>query len=117
MDKQKDNLYKMWRQLKLKTDAQSVEELSRVENLLAEKANKNYEDVIKAVKKIDSEQGGLCAANLWKLKKKLSPKSQDPPMAMIDEEGNLQTEATKVNEIGLQTIKKRLKNRPMKEEM
>ena len=112
-----DKLYKKWREIKHNTDVKSMKELTEIEELLADKANENYNMVEKLVSALDGEEGGFRAEKLWKLKKKLFPKSKDPPMAMVDKDGNLQTEAEKVNEIGLETIIKRLENRQIKEGM
>ena len=34
-------------------------------------------------------KGGLNPNKLWKLKKRLCPRSKDPPCAMMDKNGNL----------------------------
>ena len=39
----------------------------------------------------EAEDGGFNSGKLWKLKKKLSPKSNEPPTAMEDSEGKLLT--------------------------
>jgi hypothetical protein len=47
----------------------------------------------------------------------LSPNCRDPPTAMKDLNGNLQTSPEEIEKIALHTYKERLKNRPMREDL
>ena len=69
------------------------------------------------VKKIDCEEGGINSGHLWKLKKKLSPKCRDPPTAMMDRQGNLLTSAPAIEALAVDTYKKRLENKKIKDEL
>ena len=51
------------------------------------------------------------------MKKKLCPRSRDPPTAMLDDNGNLVKDEEKVRELAMNAFKKRLENKPMKEGM
>ena len=52
---------------------------------------------------------------MWRLKKKLSPKCRDPPTAMLDQKGNLITSAKAIEALAVETYKKRLENRQIKD--
>ena len=43
------------------------------------------------IKGIRGDEGGYNPRHLWKLKKKLSPKHNEPPVTMKDAEGNILT--------------------------
>ena len=78
-----------WRK---KDDDESREELSKVEEELANKcAEDNYNKIMDEIKGIDCEDGGVNPGKLWNLKRKLCPKNRDPPTAMLDPNGNLIT--------------------------
>ena len=47
----------------------------------------------------------------------LFPNSRDPPTAMLDEKGNLVTSVDEVQKLTVETYRKRLTNRPMKEDL
>ena len=55
------------------------------------------------------------SGRLWKLRKKLCPRSQDPPTAMLDTLGNLVTSPAIIEELAMKTFQDRLKNKPIKE--
>ena len=104
--------------LRNKTDEASKAELEKVEHALAEKcAKSNYDKIMDEIKDIDCEDGGVNIGNLWKLKRKLSPKCRDPPTAMMDGDGNLVTSPHLIESLALETFSRRLKNRPMKKEL
>ena len=113
-DPEAEELFKKWRNLRSKTDQTSKDELKETEIKLANKAEENYKILKEQIGEMDSGEGGIHANKLWKLKKKLYPKANDPPTAMIDDKGNFVTAHEKVNELGLETIVNRLRNRPMK---
>ena len=64
---------------------------------------------------ISCEEGCFNSGKLWNLKKKLCPKVNDPPTALVDERGNIITSDEAIEELTLSTYTKRLENRPIKE--
>ena len=56
-------------------------------------------------------------AHLWKLKKKLCNKSKEPNIAKLDSNGHLITSHDKINDLYVETYKKRLENNQMKSEL
>ena len=69
------------------------------------------------IKDIDCEEGGVHSGKLWSLKRKLCPKTRDPPTAMMDPEGNLITSANAIQNLALNTYKERLRNRKIKDDL
>ena len=87
-----------------------------MEEELANKcADENYEKIKDEVEGIKYDEGGFNSGKLWKLRKKLFPHSRDPPTAMLDQAGNLITDPIQIQNLALETYKKRLENRTMKE--
>ena len=80
-------------------------------------AQSNYEKIKEEIDNINCDEGGFNSGNLWKLKKKLSPKCRDPPTAMLDRAGNLVTSNQAIEELAIDTYKKRLENREMRDEL
>ena len=66
---------------------------------------------------IENEDGGIHPEKLWALRKKLFPKSRDPPTAMINEEGDLVTSLEEIENLSLKTYKNRLRSRQMVPEL
>ena len=116
VDKVKEDLFKKWKHLKSKTDEISKTELKRVEKELADKYAEEYFDKIKKyVGNIDCLDGNLNSGSLWNLKKQLFPQSRDPPTAMLDpRSGQLLTNEEHIQEAALFTYKKRLENKPIR---
>ena len=113
-----NKLFERRKNLKNKDDPKSQLELVKVENKLSEMcAEENLKKIKEEVEGINCETGGVNSGNLWKLKKKLCPKSRDPPTAMKDEDGNLVTSSDKILDIALNAYVKRLEHRPMNEEL
>ena len=93
-------------------DENSKLELEEIEQKLDEKcAEANYNKIKDEISKIKVDEGGIHSGNLWKLKKKLSPRCRDPPTAMLDPSGNLLTSQNAIDDLALKTFKDRLKNR------
>ena len=116
-NKELDYLFKKRKELKIKHDDKSKEELKKVEEELANRcANDNYEKIKDEIEGVKCEEGGVNSGKLWKLRKKLFPNSRDPPTAMMDQAGNLITDPDQIQNIALETYKNRLRNRTMKEE-
>ena len=88
-------MYNQRRILRTKTDNDSKKKLEKIEEELADKfAEENYKIIKEEIKDMECDEGGINAGKLWKLKKKLSPKKQDVPTAMLDQHGNLVTSET-----------------------
>ena len=111
-------LFDKRRALRTKEDNKSKEELKYVEEELADKcAEANFIKIREEIKNISCDDGGFNAGKFWKLKKKLNPRAQDPPTAMLDEDGNLVTSAKGVENISVKHYSKVLENRAMKENL
>ena len=59
----------------------------------------------------DAEDGGFNAGKLWKLKKKLSPRSTEPPTAMENSNGKLITKKEDILEEAVNHYKSVFKQR------
>ena len=69
-------------------------------------------------KKLKSElDDKLNPSNPWKLKKRLCPNSRDPPCAMIDEDGNIQTSDKAIEDIAVKAYKERLSSNKIKDHL
>ena len=92
--------------------------MKQVGSELARKcADENVKKIKDELDGIRCEEGGIHSGKLWKLRKKLFPRSRDPPTAMLDFEGNLTTNELRIKEVALETYKKRLQNRPIKDDL
>ena len=60
---------------------------------------------------MNSDEGGVNAGKLWKLKKKLNPRKKDPPTAMTDPNGNLVTSKSGIEKLAIEHLKKVLGDR------
>ena len=110
------NLLDRRRALKNKLDDESKKELDKVEIELADKcAEENRRKIIDEIKGLECNDGGVNSGRLWKLRKKLCPRSRDPPTAMLDTLGNLVTSPAIIEELAMKTFQDRLKNKPIKE--
>ena len=106
------------RALKHKNDDESKKELKKLEIEIADKCAKdNRRKIIDEISGIDCNDGGVNSGRLWKLRRKLCPRSRDPPTAMVDDKGNLVTSPSRIEEIALETFKERLKNKPIKDNL
>ena len=103
-----NHLYDKMRKLKGKDDDKSKDELKSVIEQIADEEETNYEKVKEALKGIKTGDKGLNSKEMWKIKKKLFPKSREPPSAMKDEKGNLLTSDKAILDLGLKTFKERL---------
>ena len=119
VDKETESLYNRWRQLQAKSDDESNREIKEVEDKLAEMIEKNFRTIQTETGEIDcAEESGFHSGRMWKLKKKLCPRAQDPPTAMVDDEGNLVTSAERIQELALKKLAvERLRNREMKDNL
>ena len=100
-----DELFSMKQKVRTKTDDKS--ELRIVEDKLASKCAKdNYDKIKEELEGINCEEGGFNSGKLWKLRKKLFPRSRDPPTAMMDKNGKIVTSADRIQDLALETFKK-----------
>ena len=112
-----EELFNRRKVLRTKSDAVSIAELEQVENELATLCAEENKKKIEKELGIDCEEGGVHSGRLWKLRKKLFPKSRDPPTATYDQTGNLVTNEEQIERLALDTYKKRLENRQIKENL
>ena len=88
-------MFKKRRSLRTKDDTESKKELRKTDEKLAELcAEDNFHKIKEEIKGLESEKGGLNAGRLWKFKKRLSPRAEDPPTAMMNKSGNRVTTET-----------------------
>ena len=117
-NKEIENLYERRRLLRNMKNKDSIEELKKVEEELADKfSSNNYKKIMEEIEGIEFEGGGINSGKLWSLRRRLCPKSRDPPTAMLDLQGNLVTSPSAIENLSLETYKKRLENRKMKEHL
>ena len=90
---------------------ESKDALTKIEDELALTCAEENREELEGMK---FEEGGINSGKLWTLRKKLFPKSRNPPTAMCDLEGNLVTNEVEIEKIAMETYRKRLSNRPMK---
>ena len=114
--KTKDNhmLHDKRRDLKTKTDATSKLELTKVTQDIADQAESNFKKLKDELKKLDPNNKGLDAKQLWKLKKSICPKVRDPPCAMMDKSGNLLTSNKELQKRALAVYAERLEGNVIK---
>ena len=65
----------------------------------------------KQVGKLSSLEGWFSTLGAWKIKSKVCPKDRDPPMAKLDESGNLITAPENLKNLYINTYVHRLKSR------
>ena len=98
--------------------AKAKVELELIEDFLTETcANTNAEKIKTHFASMESLDGKFCQVGLWNLKKRICPKTMDPPMGKKNEDGLLITAPNLLKELYLRTYKNRLKHRNMKESM
>ena len=85
--------------------------------LIAEIAENKYHSVVEELKKMKPNNGKIDAQRFWKLKKKIFPKSRDPPSAMLDKFNNLLTTQAAIEARALEVYSERLQPNPTKENM
>ena len=93
IDHEKEELFDKWRKMKNILNDKNRAEFEELENELAEKyAEEYFKKIEKRTGGIDCQGGEIKNNEIWKLKKDLFPRNQDPLTAMIDpESGNLLT--------------------------
>ena len=97
---------------------QAKEQLKHVEEMLIEEtAAKNAAIVKEYTENLETIDGGFSNLGFWKLKRKLCPIIEDPPMAKRDKAGNIVTAPEAIKNLYVDTYKDRLRNREMKLEL
>ena len=82
-----EELHERMTSLKTKTDLKSKREVEGIVKEIANIHEENYEKLKEDFDKVKSNKGGMNAKQIWKMKKKLCPRSKDPPTAMLDSKG------------------------------
>ena len=117
-NKEIDALFNQRQILRNKKDVASRKELENVESKLADLcAQQNYEKIKDEIDAINYDEGGVNSGHLWKLKKKISPKCRDPPTAMLDQYGNILTGEKAIENLAVETYRKRLENKEINEDL
>ena len=99
-NKELEKLHDERRILRQNNDNNSKKKLEKLEEELSSKysdimANK----ILNEVKGLDNdEEGGFNSGKLWRLRKKLCPRANEPPTAMQSSEGNLLTSNDDIKE-------------------
>ena len=93
-----EKLYDNMRKLKGKEDEQSVQKLNEVIDAIAVHAENKYNKVVKELEEMKPEGRKINSQKFWKLKRKVCPKTWDPPTAMMDREGNLITNKNAIDD-------------------
>ena len=101
-------LFSRLQDLNNKDDDVSKEEKTKVLNDIAAEANSSFKKVRDEIDKMKTNKGGMSEHQIWKLNKKLCPRSKDPPTAMLDGKGNLLTENKAIERRAIEVYKQRL---------
>ena len=116
VDSEMEALYAKRSELRNKEDNESKQKLKVVEKELDDKYAEDMQNKIQhELKGINSEEGGWNSGQLWKLKKKLSPRPSEPPTAMESDNGVLLTAPDQIANEAVKHYTKLLENKPMAE--
>ena len=63
------------------------------------------------------EEGRIDAQKFWKMKKRLFPKNNDPPSAMLDKDRNIITSKKEIEQRAIDVHTNRLKTNEIKENL
>ena len=91
-------------------------ETERQENVVAELQGQKIIKVLDENKELLQENESFNVNNTWKLKKRIFPRSSEPPFAILDNNGNLVTEYDNILDIMKQEFTHRLRNREISHE-
>ena len=95
----------------------ALKELKDVEDQIVEiEASKNTDTVKEHIETLETLDGNFSQMGMWKLKQKLCPVAVDPPMAKLDDKGNLITSPEALKQLYIETYRNRLSHRIMKPE-
>ena len=96
--------------LKQKDDDKSKQELVDVIEAIAKEKDKKYNLLMTELVKLNpDDEGRFDAHKIWKINKKIFPKSRDPPVAILDRKGNLINADKAIEERALEVCSERLK--------
>ena len=112
-----ERLHEKMTTLKAKTDQKSKEELEAVVKDLAIEAEENFNKVKEELEKVKTNKGGMNSKQIWSLKKKLCPKSKDPPTAILDSKGNLLTAENAIQNRAKEVFIERLQSNKIEEHL
>ena len=91
------------------------EKIEQVEDKISDiVSEKNVKHIKEHFKSLSIGQGTFNNLKMWKLKKKIMPRSYDPPMAKRDQGGNLITTKTKLKSLYKMTYTDRLTQNEIK---
>ena len=96
--------------IKEKEDNESKTELEAVKKAIAEIAENTLNKLKQQLEKIKLDDNMINAHEIWKLRKKMSPKNRDPPTAMTDKKGNLLKSDEAIQTRALEAYSERLGN-------
>ena len=105
------------RVLKYLDDEESKDAMNKVVKAIANIKEVKYKQVIEELSKMKPEEGRIDSQRFWKLKKRLFPKSRDPPSAMIDKGKNVLTSNKAIESLALDVYSERLKSNKIKEHL
>ena len=93
-----------------------ITELEKTEEKITKiMSDRNFSLVNQQISQLSSPtDGSFKQTGLWKVKSKILPRPQDPPMAKRDAGGNLVTAPLPLKKLYIETYKKRLEHRKMK---
>ena len=112
-----DKLFDKMRELKDKTDIKSLEELEDIRNEISEAEEENIKKLTEELEKLKPNSGGLNPQQMWKLRRRMCPKSRDPPCAMLDSNGNILVSDNQIQEEALKEYIKRLQPNKIEEHL
>ena len=99
----------------IKTGVDRKDQLQSIDDEIGEKvAGKNANLVQEYVGSLAKSDGAFCQLGMWRLKSKLIPRELDPPMAKLDDQGNLITAPTALRQLYLDHYTDRLRHRTIK---
>ena len=116
-DDRYDTLVKRMKALKNKDDKESKDELEEVLEAISEVTDDKANIIKEEIMKMKSAEGKMNPQQLWKLRKRLCPKSRDPPCAMMDSNGNLLTSDDAIENEAIKEFSKRLKGNEIVENL
>ena len=118
-NKELEKLYDERRILRQNKDDASKNKLEKLEEELSSKYSDIMADkILNEVKGLDNdEDGGFNTGKLWRLKKKLCPRANEPPAAMQSDKGKLLTSDKDILDEAIKHYKKVFKPREMNPEM
>ena len=115
---------KMNLQTKLKLDLKSAkcnlaktiitQTIEDLESSIADKiAETNASKISSQVAELSTMEGRFSQTGMWKVKNRICPRPNDPPMAKRDSEGNIITAPSQLKTLYMETYKHRLRHRDM----